>query len=102
MQGINVRPWLDVFVPIAAIGMGIVILLSVTSYVVAAIRAAVEPHVGEEAKRKNDERLEPEEKPKRKHEDFTLGDDGELMESLDPDSLTLDDLIRDYDRSEDE
>jgi hypothetical protein len=45
---------------------------------------------------------EPEEKPKRKREDFTLGDDGELMESLNSDSLTLDDLIRDYDRSEDE
>jgi hypothetical protein len=43
-----------------------------------------------------------EEKPKRKNEDFTLGDDGELMESLDSGSLTLDDLIRDYDRSEDE
>lgn len=122
---IDLRPWLDVFVPIAAIGLFISLALIVLHYLADAIvsiakrdierpteerqeHAPLEVPMDEfwngfnqfmgwaagpqTAKRKNED-TEPEEKPKRKNEEFMLGAEGELIEVSDDDSLTLDDLL---------
>ncbi len=87
--------WVNTFVPIAAIGIGISIAIAVVNLVAKEMTRMFQDQVDVEVKRKNeDTRLEElgkrknedlfhEEKPKRQESHFELGDDGELFEVID-------------------
>lgn len=76
------------------------IALFVANWLIKAVLAIYQDtHPSETAKRKNDEK--PKNDFAEESEGFELGDDGELPDTFEQGSMTLDDLINQYDRMED-